>query len=705
MCSTTKDFHYVSGSLYAESVSLVEITQRFGTPVYVYSQAAIKRNWQSLYDALKTCLSSPPELAYAVKANSNLAVLNQLACLGSGFDVVSGGELQRVLQAGGDPKKIFFSGVGKTSKEIQQAIEAGIACMNIESASELERIEKIAADRNIIVSAALRINPDVDPATHPYIATGLKETKFGIDWQQARELYKNRDHYPHIKWVGIACHIGSQILEVDPFIKALNSLLDIYDELADEGLCLEHIDLGGGLGIRYTTEDPISLTQFAEAIAETLGNRLMRIVIEPGRFIVGNAGVLVTQVEYLKQQQDKHFAVVDAGMNDLLRPALYQAVHPVWPVELSEDKASAVSYDIVGPVCETADCLAKNQKLCLKEGDYLAVGMAGAYGFSMSSHYNSRPNPPEVMVTEDKYELIRVRETLGDLIKSEQLLSKPKIKFRKMQALGNDFIVIDNIRQKVPLKPEWIRAMSDRHCGIGFDQALIIEPSGETGIDFFYRIFNPDGTESGQCGNGARCIARFIHEEGLSHKRNLTVATQTSILELELHDETYQAITVMMGIPQLEPSKVPLNVEQYQEKYPFHYQDKTFYFHALSMGNPHAVIPVDDLLSAPVQAVGNALNQRQVDSLFPEGVNAGFMQLVDPHHLKLRVFERGAGETRACGSGACAAAVCARRFYNAGKVIIVEQAGGSVEIRWEGDGKPVFLTGNAVNVFEGETIF
>lgn len=422
------DFHYVNSCFFVESVNANEIMARFGTPVYVYSQATIDRNWRKIHDALASQLTfSLPTLAYAVKANSSLAILNLLARMGSSFDVVSGGEMQRVLKAGGAPEKIFFSGVGKTEQEILDAIHYSIGCIHVESIEELNRIEQLAAQERTsgkLVSVALRINPDVNPNTHPYIATGLKENKFGIELKEAKKLYQQRNLYPHLQFTGIACHIGSQILELAPYLEALSSLLNLYDELVKEGLVLEHLDLGGGFGITYQDEDPFDLDAFAKAVAQVIGSRPLKLMVEPGRSVVGNAGILLTKVEYLKNNQDKHFVIVDAGMNDLLRPALYQAVHPIWPVKLDTESSASNYYDIVGPICETGDFLAKNQPLPveLKAGDYLAIGMTGAYGFSMSSHYNTRAKVAEVLIDGDKMHLIRSRETFEDLIRGEIIL-------------------------------------------------------------------------------------------------------------------------------------------------------------------------------------------------------------------------------------------------------------------------------------------
>ena len=410
-------FNYRNGRLCAEDVELAAVAAEYGTPCYVYSRATIERHWRAFDQALA---GLEHLVCYAVKANSNLAVLNVMARLGSGFDIVSVGELERVLRAGGDPAKIVFSGVGKRVDELRRALEVGIHCFNVESADELERLNAIAGELRRRAPVSLRVNPDVDARTHPYISTGLKENKFGIDIAAAPELYARAAALPHIEIVGVDCHIGSQLTEVTPFVAALERVLSLMDKLAAHGIALEHLDIGGGLGITYSDETPPSPAEYAAALAERLKGRKVKVLIEPGRAIVGNAGVLLTRVEYLKHAAHKNFAVVDAGMNDLIRPALYDAWQAIVPVV--ERAGAAARYDVVGPVCETGDFLGKDRALCLEAGDLLAVRSAGAYGFSMSSTYNSRPRAAEVMADGAKTYLVRARESIDDLLAGEQLL-------------------------------------------------------------------------------------------------------------------------------------------------------------------------------------------------------------------------------------------------------------------------------------------
>jgi diaminopimelate decarboxylase len=409
-------FEYRAGVLHAEAVSVATLAARYGTPLYIYSRATLERHYRAFESAFA---AHPHRICYAVKANSNLAVLAVLARLGSGFDIVSGGELARVLAAGGDPARVVFSGVGKRVDEIAAALDAGIGCFNVESEAELQRINRIAGERGLRAPVALRVNPDVDAATHPYIATGLKENKFGIEIGAARALYRAAQVLPHLHIRGIACHIGSQLTQTGPFVDALARVLALLDELAADGIEIEHLDIGGGLGIRYRDEAPPEPADYAHAVLQTVGSRTRSIHLEPGRAIVGNAGILVTRVEHLKHSAERHFAIVDAAMNDLIRPALYGAWQAIVPVTMRAGDAQ--SYDIVGPVCETGDFLGKERTLCIEEGDLLAVRSAGAYGFVMSSNYNTRPRAAEILVHGDQVHLARRRETVHELLALESV--------------------------------------------------------------------------------------------------------------------------------------------------------------------------------------------------------------------------------------------------------------------------------------------
>ncbi len=412
------NFTYRDGELYAENVALSRIAGEYGTPVYVYSRAALEQRYLAYDRALE---GMPHLVCYAVKANSNLAVLNVLARLGAGFDIVSAGELERVLRAGGDPSRVVFSGVGKQAAEMRRALEVGVRCFNVESDAELDRLNQVAGELGVRAPVSLRVNPDVDAGTHPYISTGLKENKFGVDIADAPRIYARAAAMEHLDVVGVDCHIGSQLTTVNPFLDALDRVLSLVDGLAENGIHLRHLDLGGGLGVTYDQEQPPSPEAYVAAVRDRMGDRQLELVLEPGRSIAANAGVMLTRVEFLKCTDQHNFAIVDAAMNDMIRPALYSAWQAIVPVS-SQSAAAEKSWDIVGPVCETGDFLGKARTLALQPGDLLAVRSAGAYGFVMSSNYNTRCRPPEVMVDGEQVHLARRRETLEDLLGPEACL-------------------------------------------------------------------------------------------------------------------------------------------------------------------------------------------------------------------------------------------------------------------------------------------
>ncbi|MDR5903719.1 diaminopimelate decarboxylase [Franzmannia qiaohouensis] len=419
-------FEYRDGVMYAEDVPLMQVAERIGTPCYVYSRATLERHFRAYSEALG---SHPHLICYAVKANSNLAVLGLLARLGAGFDIVSVGELERVLAAGGDPAKVVFSGVAKQENEMARALEVGIKCFNVESLPELERLDAVAGGLGKVAPVSLRVNPDVDARTHPYISTGLKANKFGIPVDEALTVYERAAALPNLRVVGLDCHIGSQLTELAPFLDALDRLLLLLDKLKARGIEVEHLDLGGGLGVPYRDERPPAPFDYAASLLERLsqwqGRQALTLLFEPGRSIAANAGVLLTRVEFLKPGEEKSFAIVDAGMNDLIRPALYQAWQAILPVDTRAPRDTG-TYDVVGPVCETGDFLGKERELAIAAGDLLAVRSAGAYGFVMASNYNSRPRPAEVMVDGDRLHVVRRRERLSDLWAGEALLPEPE---------------------------------------------------------------------------------------------------------------------------------------------------------------------------------------------------------------------------------------------------------------------------------------
>ena len=411
-------FEYRQGQLYAEDVPVADLARRFGTPCYVYSRATLTRHFRVFDDAFG---SHPHLVCYAVKANGNLGVLNVLARLGSGFDIVSVGELERVLAAGGDPGKVVFSGVGKREDEIARALEVGIHCFNVESEAELERLQQVAAAHGVQAPVSLRVNPDVDAGTHPYISTGLKENKFGIAIADAPAVYARAASRANLRVTGVDCHIGSQLTTLAPFTDTLDRLLLLVERLAADGIGIDHIDLGGGIGIRYRDEQPPHPSQHIAAVLERLAGLPYAVYVEPGRAIVGNAGLLLTRVEFLKCSEHKNFAIVDAAMNDLIRPSLYSAWMEIIPADATLERAQQ-RYDVVGPICETGDFLGKDRELAVAEGDLLAVRSAGAYGFTMSSNYNARPRAAEVLVDGSEVHLVRARESLASLYAGESVL-------------------------------------------------------------------------------------------------------------------------------------------------------------------------------------------------------------------------------------------------------------------------------------------
>ena len=405
-------FQYKNEQLYVEDLPVKQLAEEFGTPLYIYSRATLERHWHAFDSALG---KHPHLICYAVKANSNIGILNVMAKLGSGFDIVSQGELERVLAAGGEASKVVFSGVAKSRAEIMRALEVGIRCFNVESIAELHHINQIAGEMGKVAPISLRVNPDVDAHTHPYISTGLKENKFGVSVDEAREVYKLAATLSHVKITGMDCHIGSQLTELQPFLDATDRLIRLMEQLKEDGITLKHLDLGGGLGVTYTDETPPHPSDYATTLLNKLKNyEDLEIILEPGRAIAANAGILLAKVQYLKSNESRNFAITDTGMNDMIRPALYEAYMNIIEIDRTLGREKAI-YDVVGPVCETSDFLGKQRKLAIAEGDYIAQRSAGAYGASMSSNYNSRPRTAEVLVDRDKAHLIRRRESLSEL--------------------------------------------------------------------------------------------------------------------------------------------------------------------------------------------------------------------------------------------------------------------------------------------------
>ncbi len=680
-------FLYKGDELYAEDVCVSKIAEEYGTPCYIYSQQTLERHWQAVEGVFA---KHPHRICYAVKANGNLALLKILAGLGASFDIVSGGELARVMAAGADPQKVVFSGVGKTTAEIKQALSVGIGVFNVESLPEIHRINIIAENLGKIASVAVRINPDINANTHPYISTGLSSNKFGIDKNQVLSVYKTIETLPALKAVGIACHIGSQILELTPFEEALSCVLQLVSALKDEGVLLQHVDVGGGLGVCYDAETPPSLEDYAATLLNTLHKQApypLELWLEPGRVIVANAAILVAKVEYLKETAHKTFAILDAGMTDLVRPALYHAHHNIIAVKKLKQKEKMM--DLVGPVCESSDFLGKSRLLAILPGDYIAVRSVGAYGFSMSSQYNARPRCAEILVHKDKTQSIRRRETIADLLSHEQ-----KQPFVKMQALGNDFVLLDLDDNKEMWSSDKIKQLSHRQEGIGYDQLLTLKR--KEGNQFYYRIYNADGGEVEQCGNGARAVALYL---ALKNKIDSTLELQLLTCNRVMTVKTIgpKRFLVNMGPPDFSPAAIPLQMPL-QDQYEIRVDNQIQCFAALSMGNPHAVLRVESIENASVQSIGKAVC---LHPCFPRQSNVGFMQIIDRHRLALRVYERAVGETLACGSGACAAAVIALREGDCDSPVTVQLTGGELIIHWQGENTPVWMEGEAECVYEG----
>ncbi len=680
-------FLYKGDELYAEEVLVSKIAEQYGTPCYIYSQQTLERHWHAVDAAFA---QHPHRICYAVKANGNLTLLKILADLGAGFDIVSGGELARVMAAGADPQKIVFSGVGKTTAEIRQALSIGIGVFNVESLPEIHRINDIAESMGKIAAVAVRINPDINAHTHPYISTGLAHNKFGIDKNEVIAVYKTIRQLPALKAVGMACHIGSQILELTPFAEALSCVLQLVTALKEHNIILQHVDVGGGLGVCYDTEIPPSLVEYASTLLSTLHKQApypLDLWLEPGRVLMANAAILVAKIEYLKESANKTFAILDAGMTDLVRPALYDAHHKIIAVKKLAQKE--ITVDLVGPVCESSDFLGKSRLLAINTGDLIAVRSVGAYGFSMGSHYNARPRCAEVLVHKDETQLIRRRETIADLLSHEQ-----KQPFIKMQALGNDFVLLDLDENPELWSSDKIKQFSHRQTGIGFDQLLTIQR--KEGNQFYYKIYNADGGEVEQCGNGARAVALYlILENKIECSKDIQLLTCNRLMTVKTIGP--HRFVVDMGKPDFSPAAIPLQMPL-QDQYEIVADDEACNFSAVSMGNPHAVLRVEAIDNAPVQTLGKALC---LHPCFPKQSNVGFMQIIDKHRLALRVYERGVGETLACGSGACAAAVIAIRDGDCQSPVTVQLTGGELIIHWQGKNEPVWMEGDAQCVYEG----
>ncbi len=723
-------FNYKGKELCCEGVCISEVAQKVGTPFYLYSYNSLIENYRKLAHAFSKL---SPLICYSLKANGNLTLSRILTQEGAGADILSEGELHKALQAGFPPQKIVFAGPGKKEKEIECALKENIFMLNVESASELELIEKTAQRLNHTARVSLRLNPDVDVKTHRYITTGKKENKFGLVFDEAEKLYEKIKKSSLLKPVGIHMHIGSQITSFKPYLRALEKAGELFDLLKEKGLDLQYIDMGGGFGISYKKgKPPLDIEELAEKIYPLIKKRGAKLIIEPGRFLVGPAGLLITQVLYKKRRREKTFIIVDAGMNDLIRPSLYDAYHQIKKLKEPDEAEPDETVDVVGPVCESGDFFALGRSLPkIWEGEYLALMDAGAYSFSMSFSYNARPRPAEVLVKEDRWWIIRKRETYQDLIKGEvipdELFSSSKdssaknfstispskrepaifpsqkepifdlIPFTKMQGSGNDFIVVDNRGKIIKDRENFSKRVCSRKKGIGADGLLLLEESDKA--NFKMRIFNPDGTEAEMCGNAARCIARFVYLKGIAGEK-CSFETLSGPISSYVNE-------TQVKIRMKDPSRLHLNLKLILE-------DGSYEGHYLDTGVPHFILFVPEVEKAPLEEL--SLKIRYHRHFQPQGTNVNFVE-VGRDSLKVRTYERGVeGETLSCGTGVVAAAIIANIVRGLGSPLKVKTKGGGLKVYFQRRDKTnlapienpslpefteVFLEGEAQLVYEG----
>lgn len=706
-------FHYKAGELFCEKVPVGQVAEEVGTPLYLYSYNSLIDGYREVCHAFSKL---SPLIYYSVKANANLTLCRILATEGAGADILSGGELYKALQAGFPPQKIVFAGPGKNKEEIEYALRENIFIFNVESPGELRLIEKLSRQLNQSAKISLRINPDVDPKTHRYITTGKRENKFGLDFDEAEKLYSQVKKSPLLEPVGIHFHLGSQITSLQPYLRALEKILDFLELLKEKGLNLKYVDMGGGFGISYEEGKlPLNIMDLAEKIYPLIKKTGAKLILEPGRFLVGPAGVLITQVLYKKNRGKKRFIIVDAGMNDLIRPSLYGAYHQIKKLKEPQGAGSPEVVDVVGPVCESGDFFARERPLPqITEGEYLAIMDTGAYCFSMSFTYNARPRPAEVLVKKDQWWIIRERETYKDLIKEESIpeelfssfrgspssskscsarplgekkaLSGP-IPFTKLQGSGNDFIVIDNRSQLIKNRPEFSRTICPRKTSIGADGVLFLEKSRVA--DFKMRIFNPDGSEPGMCGNGARCIAKFAHLKKIVGEKCSFETLSGKIFS--------QVKKNRVRIRMKDPSISQLNLE-------INLGDGSYTGHFLDTGVPHFVLFVPEVAKIDLLKIGSRI--RYHGKFQPEGTNVDFAEIKDGT-VKMRTYERGVeAETLSCGTGAVATALAANLVYALNSPVKIKTSGGDLKVYFQKSGTHNFtqvsLEGKAEVVYEGK---
>jgi len=692
-----EEFQYQKGKLFCERVDIQSFTQRLKTPFYLYSYEKIIANFREIKDSF-TFLS--PLICYSLKANNNLTLCRILNEQGAGADIVSGGELYKALHAGFTPRKIVFAGVGKGEKEIEEAIREDIFMFNVESEGEWKLIDAIVKRLDKEVRISIRVNPDVDTKTHRYITTGKKENKFGLDFSRAEELYKEVEKSRRVKPVGIHIHIGSQITTPYPYLQSLEKLLEFVKHLKEEGINLQYIDIGGGFGISYEdTESALNIKELAMVITPLIQKMQMKLILEPGRSIIGNAGILVTRVRYKKKMKSKTFIIVDAGMNDLIRPSLYGAYHRIKKLKEPKENFPQEIVDVVGPICESGDFFAQERLLPkIKEGEYLCIMDAGAYGFSMSSSYNARPRLAEILVKDKRWWIIRERENYQDLVKKEVIprelfpnfsfLQNKYLSFTKMQGSGNDFIIVDNRLRLLHDGRKFALKVCSRKKGIGADGVLILKESSKA--DFKVRIFNSDGSEAEMCGNGARCIARFAYLKGITGAVG-SFETLAGIISYEIRDEN------KVKIKMSDPYNICLNIN-------LSLGEEIYQGHYLNTGVPHFVLFIPDVEKASLKNLAPRI--RYHSKFKPAGTNVDFVEVND-NIVRVRTYERGVeGETFACGTGAVASAIVSNLIYSLNSPVKVKMRGGNLIIYFEKiEGRKftnVFLEGEAEVVYEGK---
>ena len=693
-------FEYRDGMLFCEEVDVNLVAREVGTPVFIYSAGTILDHFNKITRAWGTIRHM---VCYAVKANSNIAILRLLSENGAGMEVVSHGELFRCLRAGADPRKIVFTGTGKTAAEIEYALQNDIFLFVVESLPELSRLNEIAGRLKRVAQFAMRVNPDVDPHTHSHITTGKAINKFGVDPDSAVEAYRGSKEMAHVSAVGIHMHIGSQIVSSEPYVLAVKKLLSVIEKVREFGIGLKYFDLGGGMGVIYREEDPRTAEQLIGDIIPLVENLNMTIIMEPGRFIVGNAGVLVTEVQYVKDRLAKKFVVVDAGMNDLIRPALYGAYHRIVPTR--DAGPDVMEADVVGPVCESADSFAESRPFpAVKQGDYLAIMTAGAYGSSMSSEYNSRLKCAEVLVRGEEFFVIRERAGLEHLVENERIpefLSEPlparregrdrmsrNVEFAKYTGAGNDFIIIDNRSGSFRAEnKEAIRDMCSRRTSIGADGLILLERSDKA--DIRMRFFNSDGGEAEMCGNGARCLIDFARRRGFESP-TITLETMERVLTAHLDGEN---ISLEMGA--VKDTELNIDIE---------IDGKTYRVHHANTGVPHAVMFVEDVNE--VDVVGLGRKTRFHKRFQPKGANANFVHVTGESSISARIYERGVeDETLASGTGCTACAVISNLVKNVKPPVRVLTRGGetlTINFKRKGDQvSDLTMSGPTRLVYEG----